>query len=41
MKKFACVFALLVLVGPAMWAGVIIEMEEKDAGSTGDAPGRQ
>ncbi len=38
MKKFACVFALLVLVGPAMWAGVVIELEEKDAGSTGDAP---
>ncbi len=38
MKKVICAFAVFVVVCPAMWAGVVIEMEEKDSGSSGDAP---
>ena len=38
MKKFVFALALFLLVCPTMWAGVVIEMEEKNSGSTGDPP---
>ena len=38
MKKFVFALALFLLVCPTIWAGVVIEMEEKNSGSTGDPP---